>query len=57
MKDLLKQAMFELFDEHRDVFSSIMAEAIKEVGLATAIREGRKNEFVNKYEIAAILAM
>lgn len=41
----------------RSVIRGGVAEAIKEVGLATAIREGRKNEFVNKYEVAAILAM
>ncbi len=55
-KILLKQTLIELFDERRDIFSAIVAEALEDIGLANAIREGRKNDFVNKEEINAILA-
>ncbi len=55
-KILLKQTLIELFDERRDIFSDIVAEALEDIGLANAIREGRKNDFVNKEEINAILA-
>lgn len=55
-KVLLKQTLIELFDERRDIFSDIVAEALEDIGLANAIREGRKNDFVNKEEINAILA-
>ncbi|MDO9130222.1 MAG: hypothetical protein Q8N45_00295 [Anaerolineales bacterium] len=55
-KDLLKQTMLELFEERSYVFSGIMVEALEEIGLANAIREGRKDEFVDEQEIMDILA-
>jgi dsDNA-binding SOS-regulon protein len=55
-KVLLKEAIVELFEERQEVFAAIVAEAIEDVGLARAIREGRKNDFVSKKEIDAILA-
>jgi hypothetical protein len=55
-KILLKQTLVELFDERRDIFSAIVAEALEDIGLANAIREGRKNEFVGEEEIRANLA-
>jgi hypothetical protein len=55
-KILLKQTLIELFDERRDIFSAIVAEALEDIGLANAIREGRKNDFVGEEEIRAILA-
>jgi hypothetical protein len=54
-KVLLKEAMLELFEERQEVFAAMIAEAIEEIGLANAIREGRKNDFVSKEEIEAIL--
>lgn len=54
-KILLKQTLIELFEERRDVFSAIIVEALEEIGLANAIREGRKNEFVGEEEIRSIL--
>jgi hypothetical protein len=55
-KVLLKEAMLELFEERQEVFAAMIAEAIEEIGLANAIREGRKNDFVSKEEIESILA-
>jgi hypothetical protein len=54
-KMLLKQTLIELFEERRDMFSAIVVEALEEIGLANAIREGRKNEFVSEEEIQTIL--
>jgi hypothetical protein len=54
-KILLKQTLIELFDERRDIFSAIVAEALEDIGLATAIREGRKNDFMSEAEIQSIL--
>jgi hypothetical protein len=54
-KKLLKEIMIELVRERQDLFLEIMVEAIEEVGLANAIREGRQNEFVPEEEIKAIL--
>ena len=55
-KTLLKQTLIELFEERRDVFSAILVEALEEIGLANAIREGQNSEFVDEKEIKAILA-
>lgn len=54
-KKLLKQTLIELFDERRDIFSEIVAEALEDIGLANAIREGRKNDFMSREEVQAIL--
>ena len=54
-KELLKQIMVELVEEKRDLFYEIIVEALEEVGLANAIREGRQNEFVPEAQITAIL--
>lgn len=54
-KNLLKETLIEIFEERQDLFSAIVAEAIEEIGLASAIRAGRKNDFVDKERIDAIL--
>jgi hypothetical protein len=55
-KVLLKQTLIELFEERHDLFSAIVAEALEDIGLANAIREGRKNDFVSEEEVRSILA-
>ena len=55
-KIMLKQTLVELSEERRDLFSTIVAEALEDIGLANAIREGRKNDFMSKEEIQSILA-
>ena len=54
-KDLLKGALAELMEEKRDLFLDVVLEAIEEIGLADAIREGRQNEFVSEDQVLAIL--
>ena len=54
-KDLLKQTLLELFEERGELFSTILAEALENVGLANAIREGRDNDFMSRSEVDAIL--
>ena len=54
-KELLKQVMIELVKEKRDLFFEIVVEAMEEIGLANAIREGRHNEYVSEEQITAIL--
>jgi DNA-binding transcriptional ArsR family regulator len=55
LKDLLKQAMLELLEERRDLFSEIFAEAIEEAGLVNAIREGQSTYAVSKKEVLKAL--
>jgi hypothetical protein len=54
-KALLKEVLTELLEEERDLFFEVVLEAIEEIGLANAIREGRQNEFVSEEQILAIL--
>jgi hypothetical protein len=55
LKDLLKQAMLELLDERRDLFSEIFAEAIEDAGLVNAIKEGQAGYNVSKKDVLKIL--
>jgi len=54
-KELLKEVLIELMQEQSDLFLGIVLEAIEEIGLANAIREGRQNDFVSEESISAIL--
>lgn len=55
MKDLLNAALIELFEEQPNTFADIILETLEDVGLARAIREGRRNDFVDEDQIMAIL--
>lgn len=55
LKDLLKQAMLELLEERRDLFSEIFAEAIEDAGLVNAIKDGQGGYNVGKKDILKIL--
>ncbi|MGI8669226.1 MAG: hypothetical protein ACR2J3_05165 [Aridibacter sp.] len=50
-KELLTEVLIEMMKTKRDVFQEIFLEALEEVGLANAIREGRKNDFDSKEEV------
>ncbi len=54
-KELLKQAIKELLMENPKVFSEAFIEAIEEIGLAKAIKEGRRSDFVPEAEILQLL--
>ncbi|MDJ0578876.1 hypothetical protein [Crocosphaera sp.] len=54
-KELLTEVMIELIKTRRDIFHEIIIEALEEVGLANAIIEGRKNDYVPEERIFALL--
>jgi hypothetical protein len=54
-KELLAEILVEMIKEKREVFYEIVLEAMEEVGLANAIREGRTNEFVAEDKIISVL--
>ncbi len=54
-KELLTEVMIELIKTRRDIFHEIILEALEEVGLANAIIEGRKNDFVTEEKIFSLL--
>lgn len=55
IKDLLKQTILELLEERQDLFRELFAEAIEDLGLINAIKEGKATPNVSKSEILGIL--
>jgi hypothetical protein len=55
MKDLIKQALLELFQERRDLFYDLFEELIEDVGLANAMREGENSKIVSEQEVMRTL--
>ncbi|MBF0378142.1 MAG: hypothetical protein HQK72_11755 [Desulfamplus sp.] len=47
-KELLTEVIIEMIKHKRELFYEIILEALEEIGLANAIAEGRKNEFVSE---------
>ena len=54
-KDLIKQALVELFQERRDLFADLFDELIEDVGLTNAMREAENSDTVSEEEIMAVL--
>jgi len=55
MKDLIKQALLELFQERRNLFHDLFEELLEDVGLANAMREGEDSEIVSEKEVMKAL--
>lgn len=55
IKDLFKQAMLELLTERRDDFYELFSEALEDLLMVSAIREGENSETVSKTEVLRAL--
>ncbi|KAB8317627.1 hypothetical protein SD81_020355 [Tolypothrix campylonemoides VB511288] len=55
LKELLKTAIIELLQEQKEVFSDLLAEAIEDIALVKAIKEGENTEKVDREAIFKIL--
>lgn len=55
IKELVRETFIEMIREDREGFYELVLEALEEVGLANAIKEGRKNKFVSEDRILEIL--
>lgn len=55
IKDLFKQAMLELLTERRDDFYELFSEALEDILMVSAIREGENSETVSKTEVLRAL--
>ena len=55
LKQILKEALIEAIEEKKDVFHELIVEAIEDIGMINAIREGQNTETVSKQEIFDIL--
>jgi hypothetical protein len=54
-KDLIKQALLELFQDRRDLFMDLFDELIEDIALANAMQEAERGDMVSKEEIMAAL--
>lgn len=55
MKSLIKEVLIEILIEKKEVFYEVILDAIEETGLANAIKQDRKNKFVNEDKILKII--
>ncbi len=55
IKDLLKQAIVELLEEREDLLTDVFVEALEEVAMANAIKEGEGTQSVSRSEISKVL--
>lgn len=55
LKDLLKSAVAEVFEERREFVKEIIEEAMEDVALARAIDEGASSKVVSREEVFSIL--
>ncbi len=55
IKELIKSAILEIFQERRDLFQELVAEALEDLSLVKAIDEGKDSEAVSREAIFSIL--
>jgi hypothetical protein len=55
LKDMLKSAVAEVFEERRDFVKEIVEEAMEDIALMRAIDEGVRTETVPRSEVFGIL--
>ena len=55
LKNLLKETLIEVIDQKRDMFHDIVAEAIEDIALTNAIKEGESTESTSRDEVFNII--
>lgn len=51
LKNLLKETLIEVIDQKKDMFHDIVAEAIEDIALTNAIKEGESTESTSREEV------
>lgn len=51
LKNIFKEALFEVLEERRDFFTEIVMETIEDIAMVHAIQEGENSEEVSREEI------
>jgi hypothetical protein len=54
-KEMLTEIMVEIIKTRKDLFYDLILEALEEISLANAIKEGRQDDFVCEEKIFALL--
>jgi hypothetical protein len=55
LKALFKEVLAEVLDQRRDWFLSVVTEALEDIALVQAIKEGEQSEDISRDEIFQIL--
>lgn len=55
VKELFAEIITEMLKTKKSILYDIVQEVLEDIGLANAITEGRKNEFVSEDEILSII--
>jgi hypothetical protein len=55
LKDVVKTAVLEVFEERRDWLADLLSEALLDVGLGYAIQEGEQTPTVSREEVFQVL--
>ena len=55
LKGILKEALIEVLEQRREWFSVLVTEALEDMALVRAIKEGATSETVDRAEIMHIL--
>ena len=55
LKALLKEALVEVLDQRQEWFSALLTEALEDIALVQAIKEGETTEVVSREEIFDLL--
>lgn len=55
LKDVVKTAVLEVFEERRDWLAALLSEALLDVGLGYAIQEGEQTPTVSREEVFQVL--
>lgn len=55
LKDLLKETLIEVIEQKKDLFHDIVAEAIEDIAITNAIKEGESTESINREEVFNII--
>ena len=56
IKALFKEALVEVIEENQELVSSILVEALEDLGLSRAIEEGEQSKTVSRDEIFKVLS-
>jgi len=56
IKALFKEALVEVIEDNQDLVTSILVEAIEDIGMSRAIAEGEKSSSVSREEIFKVLS-
>jgi ribosomal protein S20 len=55
LKPLIKETLNEMIRDNKEEIREMINEAIEEIAMANAVREGRKNDYVSEKRILKIL--